>query len=575
MSRLLACSFIFVLAFLNAKGQSLDEVAIKQGQLNLKKWNLEQRPILELNGEWEFYPNQLLTYQDFQEIQEPLYLEVPGFWNDVLVKGQAFGSEGFATYRLKVFLPNIQHDIALRLLTISTAAKVFVNDSLLVEIGKVSKTQEGSIPKYSPQILRIPRGKEEVDIIIQVANFHRNKAGIAKKIELGLEKELLNEQKLEIRLESFFWGSFLSFGIYFIGIYFRRRKQNQAVFFFGLTCLAISLRMTALGEVFAQPLGWLFVIHAEFFGFFLAPFLSLYFLKYLFPEDYNNKIIRGLSIVYSIFIIILIFTPSTIFTSTTKYFQVFIVLAFLYQIAGIVRAVYFKREGSFLILFSFVFVVFAVIHDMLYDSGVFISFQLVPWSLFVFCITQAVNLSYRFFYILSTNEKLSEELQNTNQNLEEIVRTRTERLEKINHKLIGREQNLSHQNQELIRVTEQISAQKDLLQQQKNQSDKLYKKISDSINAAQQIQQAIFPTKDKMNKLFPKHFILFKPKDIVSGDFYFVEKIGDKTILIVADCTGHGVPGAFMTLIGFDALSNIINQKHILSPHLILDELHL
>lgn len=572
--RLLAFFLLLGITFLSVKGQDISDFKIVKGELDLQNWSPQQNPIIELNGEWEFYPNQLLTLQDFKKHQIPLYLKVPGFWNDILVNDKSFGSEGFATYRLKIFLPITQQDIALRLLTISTAAKVFVNDSLLTEIGKVTKIKEGSVPEYYPQVLRLPKGRKEINIIIQVSNFYRNKAGIAKKIELGLEKELRKEQQSEIRLESFFWGGFLSFGVYFIFISLRRRQGNQTVFLFGLTSLSVSLRMMAVGEVFASPLGWFFVIHAEFLGFFLSPFLFLLFLKYLFPDDYNDKIIKVLSAIYIIFIGILIFTPPTIFTSITRYFQIFILLSFLYKIIGIVRAFYFKRQSSYLIFFPFLFVLFAVIHDILYTSGFFLSFQLVPWSLFVFCIVQAISLSYRFFSILSINEKLRVELENTNQNLEEIVQTRTEKLEKTNQELVVREEELSQQNEKLIEITKQISSQKDILQKQKIQTDRLYKKVSDSINAAQQIQQAIFPTEEKMNDLFREYFVFFKPKDVVSGDFYFVEKIENKVILAVADCTGHGVPGAFMTLIGFDALSNIINQKKVLEPHFILEELH-
>lgn len=98
--------------------------------------------------------------------------------------------------------------------------------------------------------------------------------------------------------------------------------------------------------------------------------------------------------------------------------------------------------------------------------------------------------------------------------------------------------------------------------------------IEDSINYAQRIQEAILPLEQEMKKWMPKSFVLFRPKDIVSGDFYwFLEKDG-KLIFICADCTGHGVPGAFMSMIGADRLSIIVGERKILSPSKILSELN-
>jgi serine phosphatase RsbU (regulator of sigma subunit) len=100
------------------------------------------------------------------------------------------------------------------------------------------------------------------------------------------------------------------------------------------------------------------------------------------------------------------------------------------------------------------------------------------------------------------------------------------------------------------------------------------KDITDSINYAQRIQKAVFPNEEMVQKVFPQSFVLFLPRDIVSGDFYWLEE-QEKTILAAVDCTGHGVPGAFMSLIGNEILNQIVVEKGITSPDLILNELHL
>lgn len=100
------------------------------------------------------------------------------------------------------------------------------------------------------------------------------------------------------------------------------------------------------------------------------------------------------------------------------------------------------------------------------------------------------------------------------------------------------------------------------------------KDITDSINYARRIQASILPMLESIQQHLPRTFILYKPKDIVSGDFYwFTEKYG-YLFIVVADCTGHGVPGAFMSMIGNDMLSQVITEKSILQPNLILSALH-
>lgn len=112
-----------------------------------------------------------------------------------------------------------------------------------------------------------------------------------------------------------------------------------------------------------------------------------------------------------------------------------------------------------------------------------------------------------------------------------------------------------------------------IIESQKALVEEKNKDITDSINYAKRIQEAILPTLELKNKLFPSSLVLFEPRDIVSGDFFwFAEKKGKKIIAAV-DCTGHGVPGAFMSMIGTAFLNEIVNGKDITKPSKILDNL--
>jgi serine phosphatase RsbU (regulator of sigma subunit) len=114
----------------------------------------------------------------------------------------------------------------------------------------------------------------------------------------------------------------------------------------------------------------------------------------------------------------------------------------------------------------------------------------------------------------------------------------------------------------------QITRKQKLIIDQKNKS------ITDSINYAKRIQDSILPSKTELSKHFSDYFIFFRPRDIVSGDFYWLSDQDGKTILAIADCTGHGVPGAFMSMIGNTLLNEIVNEQKIFQPAEILNHLN-
>ena len=127
---------------------------------------------------------------------------------------------------------------------------------------------------------------------------------------------------------------------------------------------------------------------------------------------------------------------------------------------------------------------------------------------------------------------------------------------------------LKAQNEELERIvkerTKEISEQRDELAEQK-------KEIEDSINYAKRIQEAVLPHNEYIEEIMNDYFILFKPKDVVSGDFYWTIKIDNKIIITAADCTGHGVPGAFMSMLGVSFLNQIIRVEKNLTANKILN----
>lgn len=132
---------------------------------------------------------------------------------------------------------------------------------------------------------------------------------------------------------------------------------------------------------------------------------------------------------------------------------------------------------------------------------------------------------------------------------------------------------LRAQKKEIEDQKEEIEKQRDLVVEQNRIVLEQKKEITDSIIYAENIQRAIMPSEEFLNNLLPEHFLMFRPKDIVSGDFYWIKKIKNFIVIAVADCTGHGVPGAFMSMLGAIFLNETVTSRSLDDAGQILDRI--
>lgn len=155
------------------------------------------------------------------------------------------------------------------------------------------------------------------------------------------------------------------------------------------------------------------------------------------------------------------------------------------------------------------------------------------------------------------------------------LNTSLNKLKKLNETQSLHISELTETNGHLITATWRERELKQELQKTKTIAEKQHKKIMDSINYAQRIQHAIIPSEETLNDLLGNYFMIYKPKDVVSGDFPWVYEKGDFVYIAVVDCTGHGVPGAMMSLIGALILHEVVNDnEEYETPAQVLNELH-
>ena len=146
-------------------------------------------------------------------------------------------------------------------------------------------------------------------------------------------------------------------------------------------------------------------------------------------------------------------------------------------------------------------------------------------------------------------------------------------LEKQKKEIEGQRNEIGAQRDEIEAQRDEIEAQRDLVQEQKEQIEKNHHEVTSSIDYAMRLQDAMLPGPTLLEEHFSGHLIFFRPKQKVSGDFYWWAKSENSLVIAVADCTGHGVPGAFMSLLGASLLKEVVNREGITTPGPILDRL--
>ena len=194
------------------------------------------------------------------------------------------------------------------------------------------------------------------------------------------------------------------------------------------------------------------------------------------------------------------------------------------------------------------------------------SFTITPafwqtWWFYLLCIVTGSGGLYLFVKVRENNFRRAKAI------LEERVQLRTVEIARQKEEIEVKNKKLWQMNIAVNKDKEEVEKAKEIIQEQNTH-------ITDSINYAQNIQKAILPPLNMLDKNFKESFVLYRPKDVVSGDFYWFHQKGDELYIASVDCTGHGVPGAFMSMIGNDLLNQNIIEKNLDNPGEILNNMH-
>ncbi|MDA8443282.1 MAG: ATP-binding protein [Peptococcaceae bacterium] len=397
--------------------QHYAQTAVYNGTLDLSAWNPNTQAVLNLNGQWEFYWHKLLTYRDFKDShpKPDLLAEVPAVWNYYQLKGRNLPGFGTATYRLKVSHAPVGQALALRMSTVATAYRLFLNGKLLASNGKVGPDKQSYKPEYRPMTVEFTPPTRNFELILQVANFSYARGGAWYSIYFGSVQGVRGLERLIIYKDMVLIGAFLIMALYYLSIYLMRREEKSNLYFV-LLCLIASVRVMIYGD---YSINWIFPWIGYHFGVVLD-YITLYWFPVvfalligeLFPEQTSQKILKIFVVYASVMSLITAFAPVILFTSLSYLIEALLLVIVFYTLLCTVKA-YPKAKWDATLTLSGALVAGLVgVHDVLYQNNL-ISSRFGEFSslgLLIILFLQAFILAKRSSEAFKEAKSLAEKL---------------------------------------------------------------------------------------------------------------------------------------------------------------------
>lgn len=454
-------------------------------------------------------------------------------------------------------------------MTHNGASEIFNDSKFLISFGKVSANPENEIGRnseytYFPVVIN-----DTLEHVISVrysnANFEKYYSSFEEE-EVGFTLRFFTfDDMLKIQqigeYERFFSMGLsiflLALALVHLMIYLfeRSRKFNlyHSLFVGALSLLFI---MPVLHRVIESPL---LSFRLSYYSDALIPIFFIFALTLLY-NLFQKKLNKFYYISFSVFILCLILR--FVFNDYYNFFYVSLFFMMFFGCTSIaIKAIRRNFRGAKIVglgvLGVTIFMILAIVSIIVLKGNGFItSIVFTIFGILSLPLSMSVYLAFDF---AKANKTLTEQIIQIEDLSAQALKDEQEK-----------KQILENQNQMLeVQVKErtaEITEQKEIIEE-KN------KDITDSINYAKRIQNAILASKEIKYKLFPNAFVLYKPKDIVSGDFYWFAGKDGRRLIAACDCTGHGVPGALMSMIGNNLLNKIVSEKAITAPDKILTEL--
>jgi len=408
-----------------------------KGTLDLSKWSFAKNGNVRLDGQWVFYWEQFLKASDFDTVANKQFMRVAGSWKNNEWNGKKLDGHGYATYYLKLLLPDKKGNIALKIPDQGTAFEFRINDSLICKNGKIGKTKESSNPQYLPQIITYNYISDTLNLIFNISNFHFWMGGLEFPISAGSEKEIRSKREINSLIEILLTGILLLSFFAFFNIAVFRRKEKMYIFF-ALNCLLLAIRTITTGEkIILIPfpnINFELLIKLEGLSWMICAIVtSLYFYD-LFKAQFNRKIFYFLNSLFVVYSFITLLFTAEINSETLMIAEVSMLILGGYMIYVCSKALKLKREGSLILLLGFSIQMIFNLTDVLYYNYIIpalLPVSLVPIGTFIWSNSQITLLSRKFAKAYKRLESYAADLRKEVESKTHDLREEKEKSEKL------------------------------------------------------------------------------------------------------------------------------------------------
>ena len=444
--------YLFVLAVCTLSKLDAQEVPLVQkGVLDLREYDFLSSGPVELNGEYEFYWNQMLSPSLKGDSGEMIYVQVPGTWTQLRNEHPEVTRFGFATYRLIILLPEKVDELAFRIEDVYSASGYFLNGKAIDYLGFPGVNKYQTVIRYSRPMMIGTVNDQELEFLIRVSNFDNRISGIVGGLTIGKVSQMQESRQKELFRGHFLIGAFLIIGIYFLGLYLIRTEHYRL--YFSLLCFLMALRVVMIVEIpllDTLNLNGLTMARLDYLNiYFFAPFFVL-MIRSIFPIEFPNLAYRISMWVSSVFIAIVVFTPISFFSFTFPYFFAFFILLSILFLYVIIMAWIRGRSHAPAYTLGLLILFFGTLNDMLNEIEVIETYYVVHYTMFVYLLVYAYIFADKSNYLQKKAQKLSEEVSLVKNHLEDLVEERTTELQSMSTELERQKLKLESTNRDLV-----------------------------------------------------------------------------------------------------------------------------
>ncbi|SIQ95295.1 ATP-binding protein [Paenibacillus macquariensis] len=313
----------------------------KNGVLDLAHWDFASKGLANLNGEWEFYEDQLLEPSDFIQ-DSPVkvsYLKVPSIWMGEKVGKESMNRKGYGTYRLKVLVSNEEQIYGLKINSIRMSHRLFINGQLEGEMGRPAVDEEAHTPGNTPYSTFFHTNGREIEIVIQVANYVYMTGGIVNSIQFGLDKDIGTLSGIQLGINVSAIMIFGMFGAYHLSFYLLRRREKSYLLS-GLYLLTLLLLQLFIGEKIGLRLfpniPFIFAYKLLDFSIFLSAVVIILFFHSIDVRLLSKRKIYLVISPIVFFLLIIIVVPYQVHSVMKPFFLLYLGIIELYLLGRMV-----------------------------------------------------------------------------------------------------------------------------------------------------------------------------------------------------------------------------------------------